>query len=301
MQGFHPVYFFVKYYFGKEIKNGVMAMKYKMICLDMDGTLLNDKKEISQGNRLAIEKAKAAGAKVVICTGRLYQAALYYDDYLGLGTPVITANGAYIRDRRADRIIFKAELGRDNCCYIYDTLKKYKISPIFHTPYGVYTEKDNPTYDMYTKMNSTLPEGRKMKIEFVSDWNKVFSEAEEDILKCIAIEDNDYERLQEAKNELVKNKGLELSSSFKNNCEVMAAGITKGKGVEKLAEYFGLTKEEVICVGDNENDLSMIEYAGLGVAMGNGEDFVKAKAEYVTSSNNEDGVARVIEKFILSK
>lgn len=271
-----------------------------MICLDMDGTLLNDRKEISSENKQAIEKAKAAGVKVIICTGRLFESAVYYDGYLGLNNPIISANGAYIKDRKSGEVIYKAKLGKENCFQILKVLRKYNIAPNFQTPYGVYTEENNPGYEMYLKINKELPEDRKMKINLVENWDKTFNEQEEDILKCIAIE-QDIEKLKKAKNELLNNSQFEIASSFRNNFEVMTAGISKGRGVEKLAAYYGFHREEVICVGDNENDLSMIEYAGLGVAMGNGEEFVKSKANYITGLNNEHGVAQVIEKFILSK
>ncbi|MGL5244586.1 MAG: HAD-IIB family hydrolase, partial [Sarcina sp.] len=93
--------------------------------------------------------------------------------------------------------------------------------------------------------------------------------------------------------------GLEVVSSSLNNFEIMAEGTSKGKAVKALAERLGVKREEIMCIGDSENDLSMIEYAGVGIAMGNALDMLKEKATFVTKSNNEHGVARAIEKFIL--
>src|SRR3712207_9057504 len=85
-------------------------------------------------------------------------------------------------------------------------------------------------------------------------------------------------------------------SSLGDNFEIMNKGVSKGRGVQELAEFYGLTKDEVICIGDGENDLSMIEYAGLGIAMGNAPNFIKEKANYITDTNDNDGVAKAIEK-----
>jgi len=111
---------------------------------------------------------------------------------------------------------------------------------------------------------------------------------------------DDSERILAAKKELRQFEDLEVVSSFKDNFEVMCKGVSKGRGVEVLANMYGFKREEVICIGDNENDLSMIRYAGLGIAMGNAEEEVKSEADFITRSNDEDGVAYAIDKFILS-
>ena len=92
---------------------------------------------------------------------------------------------------------------------------------------------------------------------------------------------------------------FEVVSSRFDNFEAMNKGVSKGNAVTILAEHYGIAREQIICIGDSENDLSMIKYAGLGVAMGNADQEVKAAAHYITDSNNCDGVARVIEKFVL--
>jgi Cof subfamily protein (haloacid dehalogenase superfamily) len=93
---------------------------------------------------------------------------------------------------------------------------------------------------------------------------------------------------------------VSIVSSFSNNIEIMNHGISKGNAVKILAAYYGIKKEEIICFGDAENDISMLEYAGLGIAMGNAEAYVKEKADYVTDTNDNDGVAKAIEKYIFN-
>lgn len=99
---------------------------------------------------------------------------------------------------------------------------------------------------------------------------------------------------------MLKVKGIEVVSSYENNFEIMTNGVSKGRGVEILAAYYNIKPEEIICIGDNENDLSMIKFAALGVAMGNAPSSIKEQADYVTDTNDNDGVAKVIEKFILN-
>lgn len=269
-----------------------------MICVDMDGTLLNNKKEITDTTKKALKKADEAGVKVVIATGRLFTSANYYADFVGLKTPIISANGAFIREKDKNEVIYEALLGKDNCYRILNIIKAYGIIPNFHTPNTIFTERHNAHVNTYIKINEKHNEGNKIQIEFVDNWNEVFEKYQDNILKCIAIDD-DKDKIQKAKAELVKCDGLETVSSSNNNLEVMCQGVSKGRAVEMLAAYYHIPKEAVICVGDGENDMSMIEFAGLGVAMGNADKEVKDIAQFVTLSNEEDGVAKVIEKYIL--
>ncbi|MDP4090244.1 MAG: Cof-type HAD-IIB family hydrolase [Bacillota bacterium] len=273
-------------------------MKYKMLCIDMDGTLLNSQKEITEKNKEYLRKAQEAGVKVVITTGRLFTSADYYADLIGIKAPIISANGAYIREKDRDEVIYKALLGRENCCTILEVLKKYELIPNFHTPNKIFTERKNPHIQMYLKINDRHPEDKKIDIIFVDKWEHVFEEFEMEILKCLAISE-DNERVMKAKGELLTLEGLEVVSSSSNNFEVMTRGISKGRAVEILASYYNIVQDEIICIGDNENDASMIQYAGLGVAMGNAEEEIKDMAQYITASNDEDGVAEVVDKFIL--
>ena len=272
---------------------------YKLICTDMDGTLLNSEGKISERNLMAIKEAHNKGVKVTVCTGRLFTSARYFADLMEVKVPVIAANGAYIREKDKNNIIYKSVLGIKNCEIILEVLHKYGINPHFNTADIVFTEKIIHSSESYAKINKTLPKNRQIDIRVVDDWDKILDEYKEDILKCICIDD-DVEKILKAKEELLKYDELEVVSSHYNNFEVMCKGVSKGRAVEILAGFYNIKKEEIMCLGDNENDISMLKYAGMGVAMGNGEDYVKKVADFVTDTNNNDGVAKAIEKFILS-
>ena len=113
--------------------------------------------------------------------------------------------------------------------------------------------------------------------------------------------ENNLRNIEEIKMRLKKIDTIEVVSSNHNNFEIMNKGVSKGKAVETLAKEYGILKDEVIAIGDGENDLSMISYAGLGVAMGNSSDYIKEHADYVTDTNVNGGVGKVIKKFVLNK
>lgn len=275
-------------------------MKYKLICVDMDGTLLSSEKKISKRTVDAVKKAHEKGIHIAICTGRLFTSAEYYANLLGIKTPIISANGAYIREKDRDEVIYKSILGKENCKKILTIVKDYGLCPNFHTPDSIMTDKVDSPYSSYMKLGSNARENRNINIKIVENWDEIFEKYEDEITKCITV-DSDLSKLKAAKEELLAIDGLEVVSSFATNFEVMLKGVSKGRAVEILAGYYHFNREEVICIGDNENDESMIKYAGLGVAMGNSEDSIKKIADYITDSNDEDGVAKVIEKFIFNE
>ncbi|MCY6483159.1 Cof-type HAD-IIB family hydrolase [Clostridium aestuarii] len=271
-------------------------MEYKLICLDMDGTLLNDEKTISIRNKEAIKKAHDKGVKIAICTGRLFISAKYYANLIGIKAPIIASNGSYIREKDRDEVIYQSLLNKEDCQIIWSIIKKYDFLSCFNTYDTIISNKPFSKGDFYYKINDSLPDNMKIKLKVLPEFEGAFSN--NDILKFICLS-KDYDNLRKAKEEIKGLNKFEVVSSSINNFEIINKNSSKGKAVEVLAGFYDLKKEEIMCIGDNENDLSMIEYAGMGVAMGNAEEFVKSKANFITDTNNNDGIAKVIEKFIL--
>lgn len=272
-------------------------MTYKLICIDMDGTLLKDDHTVSERNLSAIKAATEKGVKIAITTGRIFASAKHYSDLIGVETPVIASNGAYIREKDRDEVIARFPLGKENAKKVIEIVSKYDVISNFNTHYSVISNKELPSDHTYRKMNRNLPE--ELRIDLLcEDMNEAIEKYHEDILKCICI-DNDIEKINSIKEELLKIPTIEVVSSNLNNFEVMSKGTSKGKAVDTLAKFYDIKQEEVICIGDSENDLSMIKYAGLGIVMGNAEEYMKKEADYITLSNNEGGVGAAIEKFIL--
>lgn len=281
-------------------------MKYKLLCLDMDGTVLNDEKKVSEENLKAIKKAHNLGIKIAICTGRLFANARVYADIFGIEAPIIASNGAYIRDKGSDDVIYKCVLGKEKASKLYSIVEKYGFVLFFNECDCVISSKEfDDDKNIYVKMNKELPEDRRVRLLYTKDMLETIRSEGDEILKCICIDENaiktkNYEKLNEARKEVLKVGGFEIASSFRNNFEVMCEGVSKGRAAKVLADFYGISQDEVMCIGDNENDLSMIEYAGMGVAMGNAEESVKKAANYVTDTNNNSGVAKAINKFIIN-
>ena len=264
----------------------------------MDGTLLNDKKTISERNLHAIKLAYAKGVRIAVCTGRIFTSADFFSDMLGVKSPVIASNGAYIIEKDRGEVVYEATLGVEKCKKLLTVFKKYDLYPHYYTSDTVFTEKLIYSSSFYEKVNKTLPKDKQVKIVLVKDWNEIFQKYERSIFKGIAIDDN-IEKIRKAKITLRDMDDFEVVSSNIDNFEVMNKGVSKGNSVKILADHYGINRAQVICIGDSENDLSMIKFAGLGVAMGNGDENVKDASKYITDTNNNDGVAKAIEKFVL--
>lgn len=275
-------------------------MSYKMVVMDMDGTLLTNDKKISDRNREALKRASQMGVKIVVSTGRIFASALAYGEMLGVDTPIIASNGAYIREKDMDEVAYAKGLGESNIREIISLSHNHGLVCQFYTWNTIFTEKISYSSLNYERWNKSLPEGKKVRIEVIdkSDWDIVIKNYGNSILKCV-ISDDDFEKLSNLRDDISK-LDVEIASSYPNNFEVMSKGVSKGKAVEVLAGIYNLSRDEVICMGDSENDLSMIQYAGMGIAMGNACEMIKNAARFVTLSNEEDGVAFAVEKFILS-
>lgn len=274
-------------------------MGYKMLVLDMDGTLLRDDKTISEKNKQVLKEAADKGVKVVISTGRIFTSARAYGDMIGIDSPIIASNGAYIREKDRDEVIYARLLGEANALKITRLTDEFKLSCNLFTWDTIYCEEMTFTAFNYTKWNKEMSEDKKVKIKIIdkSEWGTIIREHKDSILKAVIVS-NDNETLYKLRKEVSKLE-VEVVSSYFNNIEAMNKGVSKGDAVRRLADYYGFSMDDVICMGDSENDISMIESAGLGIVMENGTDITKSVAKFITLSNEDDGVAYAVEKFIL--
>ncbi|MGL5087035.1 MAG: Cof-type HAD-IIB family hydrolase [Clostridium sp.] len=274
-------------------------MKYKLICIDMDGTLLDNNHEVSADNIKALKKASELGINIAITTGRIYASAKYYSNLIGINAHIITANGASIVDNINGDTVYTNTIPSDILSGVANIVAKYNLKINFTTSDTIFTAYEVPETHLYKIMNKSVSDDLKVKFITFDNIHKGISKFDGNVLKCIIIEDTDIESLKLARAEITESFGdfLHIVSSGPNNVEIMQKESSKGNAAKKLSEKFGLTKDEVMCIGDSENDLSMIQFAGLGVAMDNSMDILKSDANYITKSNNESGVAFAIEKF----
>lgn len=272
-------------------------MDYKLVAIDMDGTLLNSKNEVSERTKIAIEKAKEKGVLVVLATGRILKSALQHKRDLMINNPIVACNGAIIINEH-EEIIYKKPLDKNIIEEILDIGKRNDIYYHFYDEYNLYSNiLVEEVVGFYNTPTAKL-KGLELAINIFNEKEEILTKDDLNILKFMFI-DNDLKKLSRVRKELDNMQVLNTSSSWDNNIEVMNKGVSKGEGLTYLCKKLKVDKSQVIAIGDNENDLSMLNFAGLGVAMGNSRDEIKNMSDYVTSSNNEEGVAKVIEKYIL--
>lgn len=280
-----------------------MENKIKLICIDMDGTLLNNNHEVSEENKVTLQKAFAKGIKIAICTGRIFMSARYYSDLIGItNTPVIASNGAYIKNGYTDKAIYENPMPKDLVIEIYKIIKKHNLEVNFNSWNTLLRPDKEPNDHAYALMNKTVSSEKKINFIINENLEEAINNFDGDILKGIVIERDNLETLQKAREELEETYGdkLHIVSSGVGNFEVMLGSTSKGEAASFLAKSLNIDPSEVMCIGDSENDLSMIQFAGIGVAMGNGLDLLKEAADYITDTNENSGVAKAIEKLVLN-
>ncbi|WP_050606522.1 sugar-phosphatase [Clostridium niameyense] len=265
---------------------------YKLIAIDMDGTLLKDDKTISEENKIAIKKAKDKGVKVVLSTGRPLEGIKKYLKQLDLISNhdyAVAFNGGLVEKTSEDEILTENYMTKEDLNLLYDLSKDLDIDIHFLTIDKCYTPKLNS----YSKMESDL-NGIPLN---VVDFNKLDENIK--IIKIMFIgAEKKLDEIITKLPEFLYNK-YNIVRTDAVYLEFLNKDVSKGYGVKKLAEKLGIKQDEVMCIGDAENDIHMVEYAGLGVAMGNAFPQLKKVANYITKTNEEHGVAHVIEKFVL--
>lgn len=269
---------------------------YKLIAMDMDGTLLRDDKTISNITKANIKKALDLGVKIVLTSGRPIQGIKNYLDELqliGEDDYVIGLNGAIIcRCSDYSVVSSNAVLTGKDLKYIYDKVKHFNA--YFHA----FTNVED-LVKVKSKFSDDDEKRLNLKVRTVDFPNGINDEDE--ILKVVLEEHKEVldEITPKIPKELLEKYSVFRSIDFM--IEFMNKNCNKATGIEKLSQYLGIHREEIITIGDSTNDIEMIQYAGLGVAMENAKDEIKNIADFVTKSNEDNGVAYVIEKFILNE
>ena len=274
-------------------------MDTKMIFLDLDGTLLNDKKEIPETNKKAIEAAVEAGHKVMICTGRPLCSAIKLLPVFGLDKPgcyAITFNGGLIYDAGAKSTIYQKTLPFDQVKYVFE--KAYEFGNIHiqtYTDHHVICEHDTKESRDYSRKIKT---DRKVVHDIFEELNG------QEPCKMLAIAfDTDRDQIAAFRDFMAEycNGKIDMYFSSPEYLEFMPAEINKGHAIRWMCEYMNIPLNNTIAVGDAENDIAMLETAGVGAVMKNADDAMKKYGNYITErDNNEGGVAEVIHKFMLN-
>ncbi|GAF23757.1 promiscuous sugar phosphatase YidA, haloacid dehalogenase-like phosphatase family [Bacillus sp. JCM 19047] len=268
---------------------------YKLIAIDMDGTLLNDQHHVTPGVKAALQEAKAAGVTVVLCTGRPLGGVTRYlkeleltdeDDY------VIAYNGSLVQNTHTNENVVSLTLHYEDLLELSATAEALQTPMHFFDQAKLYTfNKDVSPYTIYESYVTQVPLSFRTK-----------EELDKDIVIPKVMFIDEPNRLEETKAAIPASlkERYEMVQSAPFFLEILHPEASKGNAVKQLAGKLGITREEVMCIGDNGNDLSMIQFAGCGVAMENAIPELKEAADYITKSNNEDGVAHAIRMNVLN-
>ena len=269
-------------------------MDKRLLFLDLDGTLLNDAKEITPGNRMALERTLQRGHGVIITTGRPLKSALEQARRLGLDKPgcyVIAYNGAMVYDWSKQDKVFARALDMGAVVRVFEQANRLGEHIQTYDSFDVLVEPqgDDEAVRRYCKMVS-------MTYRVIND---VHTDLQEAPVKCLVINYEKKDGLLQMQSWIRENlPEMDCFFSCEQFLEVVPKGMNKGEAVKMLCGLLGVGIENAVAAGDAANDLAMLKAAGIGAAMINGTDEVKAVADYITTrDNNHDGVAEIADKF----
>lgn len=275
-------------------------MDIKLICLDLDGTLLGAGGGVSPGNRAAIARARAAGLRVCIATGRLYEAARHFAVAAGADEVVISSNGGEIAGADRARPVSLTRMPDDLLRRV--TLAAHRLGLSFQviSQRGMFALTDRPVRFIREHEGDQAAWRRRDETccYELPTLTHLFQAVRGTALKLLAFEGAPGS-MAALRAQLAPWAELALESSWMDNVEIMPAGVNKGAGVALLAGHYGLGPEQVMVVGDNENDQTMFAWAGCPVAMGNAIGSIRQLARFAAPDNLHDGVAWAIDHIAL--
>ena len=299
-----------------KFKKGMCYIMYKLVAIDLDGTLLNSYSQVSEIDKQAIKEAKEKGIQIILCSGRNPISVKSIASELGLNNYIVCGNGSMIYDLKEDKIIYNKFIDKEKVLKIVKICEENSIYYSVNTNTDIITKSLNYNVLFYHHENEKRPENKKIKINIVQDVYKYIEERkEEDYLKVNISDSNNiiFEGIIRKLREISKIDVLDVEHMSRKKIkvgtedinveyyytELTAQNVNKWNAIDYLINLLNIKKEEVIAIGDNINDKEMFENAGLGVAMENSAPYIKEFADEITLDNNSYGVAEVLRKYIV--
>ena len=270
-----------------------MIVVIRLVAMDLDDTLLRDDWTISPRVVKAIQKAQALGVKMTIATGRMSLSARPYAEQLGLDVPVITYHGAMVQQVLSGDILFRRVVPSAVAAEIVQYVLERGVYVQVYLKNRVVAAELNEWSQDYERIASITVEKGDLLV--------LLSQEPEGVEKILMMaEEADLDQLAPLLRQRYGDK-VHITKSKPYYLEMTDCSVNKGVALAALAERLGIAQADVMAIGDSFNDLEMIKYAGLGVAMGNARSEIKEQADIVTASNEEDGVAEAIERYVLDR
>lgn len=296
-------------------KNYTRKNMYKLVAIDLDGTLLNSYGEVSEKNKKAIKKAMQNGKEIVIASGRPLQSAKSFALESGASNYVTCGNGSLLYDVRNDKILFDKFIDRQKVLEIIKICEGNSIFYCLYTENLTISKTLNYNILFYNNENKKMPEDKQTNIKIISDIYKYVEENPNiGILKITIcdessiifggiikrlrqISDVDVLDVQHMARKVITSGTEDVKVEY-HYTEITSKDVNKWMAIQNLANRLNIKPSEVIAIGDNMNDMEMIENAGLGVIMGNSAEYMHEFADVVAPTNNDDGVAYILEKYL---
>lgn len=288
---------------------------YKLIAIDLDGTMLNKYGIITQNTKDIIKKVQEKGIEIIIASGRTINSVKNFSKEINSKNYFISGNGAITYDIKNDKILYENVLSKNKVLQVIKICEENSIYYSVYTENGIITKNLNFNTLYYYKENLNKEEKDKTNINIVQDIYKYIDEKDEKILKIMICDDNQsvFKSILKKLGEITDIEILEVSHMSRKlikqgteeialeyfYTEITSKNVDKWNALEKLIELLNITKDEVITIGDNANDIKMIKNAGLGIAMGESAPYVKEQANIVAESNDNDGVAMFLKQYFL--
>ena len=266
---------------------------YEIIVLDLDGTLTNRDKVITPKTKKALMEIQERGKKIVLASGRPTDGVMPLARELKLekyGSYILSFNGGMITNCRTGEVVFSRLLPVEANAKIIGLAEEERVTILTYDGHTLITnDAESPYSKLENKLNS-------MEVRKIDDLKSYVTYP---VPKFLMMDDGDYLAMVEPRVKAAMGKNFSIYRSEPFFLEILPRGIDKAQSLARLLEILGLDKERMIACGDGYNDLTMIKFAGLGVAMENAVLPVRKAADYITMSNNDDGIAHVVEKFML--
>lgn len=267
-------------------------MAVRMIVTDMDGTLLASTNRIPEANKAALEEAAARGIRVAIATGRMHRSALPHVERIAVAAPIISCNGALVKTAEGEEI-FSSCIAPETVCAVLDCMKERGwYVQIYAGDQLLFVERDSRAC-AYEKASGIAGEA--------VGWDGLYAHSSR-VHKMLTITSHESETAARAAElaEMFEGKATAVRSKEKY-IDIMAPGVSKAASIERLAARYGIAMQEVLALGDSDNDSEMLAAAGIGVAMTTGTEAAKEAADFLAENEAADGVARAVRAYVLAE
>ena len=263
-----------------------MSLPFDIVALDLDFTLLNDDHAINPRNLAAVGRCRDLGVKVVVVSGRMYCSTLPYARALGVDTPAITYNGAYVKRESSGDILLNEALDVSAARELIDYCERADLTLNYYLDDMLYVARVTPWAELYAQLTS-------VELRPVGDLRLLADRAPTKAL--IVAEPERIARLYDELSPRFADRAY-VTISNAEYLEFMPKGVDKGKALAVVAAYYGVSRDKVMAFGDANNDIPMIRWAGMGVAMANATPEARAAAARLAPRYDDDGVAVVLEE-----